>query len=961
VKPAHAALDRLALLWRGHVDRHLRRLSLLGLLVAILALSHLARVGTVAARAATALTLAILAVGLIIRSIRRARSWRRPEAVARRAIGATDADLAARTVRALRLADRAAHSASFGSAQLATAHLDRLIDRIRPQAVDSRARRIATRLQYGSLALALLAAVLLLVVPFRVIEGLDVLFARRGIAPLALDWLEQAVLVSHPPAYLHQPDVTVETEGDVELPKGSVLTLRGTPKRAGRRLLLWDGAREVPFVGDASGGVVAHWTVGDTMDLNVAARFGRVLVQDPLHVRIEAVADEAPVVVLDGAPRTVRLLDAPIVDVQYDATDDHGLREVALVLRSGTREERRVLVKLDGETRHDRGGYRLRATDPFFRRALGPVEVVVQALDNDAVTGPKWGESATLTIIVPHVGESEAERFAAVTRFRDAAVDAAAFRIEADPAQLGTAASRREHVRLEREATDRLHQRLDEMLAGSYGGIRLSGDARMLALGQMRKLDEAFAREARAATAASHVKHRKATEDLAILVDAALGRLDVRDSAATARRLSEVADDAALGAQEVRTAENTARGRSRLQSAIGILDGGGAELRRLGALGRDLGEIVAADLKRIRRAHSADDYLHAELAARDLAARLRKPGPSFGAARRGGVEAGGTGTTGSAGSDDARRIAREVQELEELVHDHAAEIASVERALADASTSSDIDDLRTEAREHARAVREAVRLLPHSGAEPGTAEAAAADGRVQALAMADDLERGDPAGATSSGRRAIDHLRRAQREPLGRDPLYDDDVRGDARRAAEKLDPELGWAQRALERLRERVSQRAADELRGISPRENAVADRGHDFARRGKQDTGSLPGQTIDRLEEAVAAMREAARSLGEGRGERALERQRAAQRLLEMARPEEADERDADGQDGSSPDDRNGDVRATSAGPVPIPGAADHKGPEAFRKRVLEGLGTGSDPRLREAVKRYAEGLLR
>ena len=33
----------------------------------------------------------------------------------------------------------------------------------------------------------------------------------------------------------------------------------------------------------------------------------------------------------------------------------------------------------------------------------------------------------------------------------------------------------------------------------------------------------------------------------------------------------------------------------------------------------------------------------------------------------------------------------------------------------------------------------------------------------------------------------------------------------------------------------------------------------------------------------------------------------------------------------------------------------------PEEFRKRVLKGLGGPADPLLREAVKRYAEGLLK
>ena len=42
-------------------------------------------------------------------------------------------------------------------------------------------------------------------------------------------------------------------------------------------------------------------------------------------------------------------------------------------------------------------------------------------------------------------------------------------------------------------------------------------------------------------------------------------------------------------------------------------------------------------------------------------------------------------------------------------------------------------------------------------------------------------------------------------------------------------------------------------------------------------------------------------------------------------------------------------------------IPKADAHKGPEEFRKRVIKGLGQPSGGRLKDAVKRYAEGLLR
>jgi hypothetical protein len=98
---------------------------------------------------------------------------------------------------------------------------------------------------------------------------------------------------------------------------------------------------------------------------------------------------------------------------------------------------------------------------------------------------------------------------------------------------------------------------------------------------------------------------------------------------------------------------------------------------------------------------------------------------------------------------------------------------------------------------------------------------------------------------------------------------------------------------------------------------------------------------------------MRDAEQALREGDGERGLERQREAQRLLEMAQePQDNGQEDGRSQDG---DDRE------MAKDAEVPGKDKHKGPEEFRRRVMEGLGKSSDPRLREAVRRFAEGLLK
>ena len=84
-------------------------------------------------------------------------------------------------------------------------------------------------------------------------------------------------------------------------------------------------------------------------------------------MNLEVIMDEPPKVTLDGAPREVRLAEVnEAIAIHYEATDDHGLRDVELVLRAGNREERRELARLDGETTSFSGATLLSVRDPFF-------------------------------------------------------------------------------------------------------------------------------------------------------------------------------------------------------------------------------------------------------------------------------------------------------------------------------------------------------------------------------------------------------------------------------------------------------------------------------------------------------------------------------------------------------------------------------------------------------------------
>ena len=88
------------------------------------------------------------------------------------------------------------------------------------------------------------------------------------------------------------------------------------------------------------------------------------------------------------------------------------------------------------------------------------------------------------------------------------------------------------------------------------------------------------------------------------------------------------------------------------------------------------------------------------------------------------------------------------------------------------------------------------------------------------------------------------------------------------------------------------------------------------------------------------------------QGQVDRALELQRETQRQLEQAKEAMGKPTDQDHGEGGERDD---------LAQIDIPKADQHKGPEEFRKRVIKGLGQPSSGRHKDAVRRYAEGLLR
>ncbi len=917
--------------------------------------------GTMPARlGALSVFVVTTAIAVALR-IREQRLFRDPVLTIQRVAGGVDPELAERAIRSLSLLRP--ETSRGASAELAELHVRRTLAALPHQEVV----RVAARrgVMFGAAALVIAATNLAACAtnPWGVMEGLDILVARGGVAPVGMAWLADPDFRARPPDYLHLEEHAVVAYQDVALPRGTLLTVRGVPVHTGRRLVLTDGMAEVPFVEDGAGHVVARWPLAESAKLRVVARFGDVVIPDSQDTVMTSIPDGAPIVALDGAPRRIVLAsdeDASEIPVRYEATDDHGLREVHLVMRTGGREERRVLARLDGETRMDRGGYTLRASDPFIRRSHAPIEIRVEAKDSDPVTGPKWGVSDAILVIPPEVGEPEARRLLGLMRLRDVLVDTLAWRLGNALPQ--DAKERRAFLDRETRFDDEVSELLESTLSASYAGVRVPGRLAAMLRGRARKVKEAVSNQARSPSTKAHSVVVKATERMVLVVDAIVRGQGVKDSREIAKELGDVADELATSASLAQKSAEKARGTARMDAAGMVLGGGARSLRKLGALGRDLFEIVEMDLLRIERARNEADLPHAVLAAQDLATRLRQPDPSFGASggrpsHAGGETGGGRGAPGAdsnEGSDIEQAFNEAAQQLEKLAAEHAGHVGKVEQAIANATSDDDQKALTDEAKKHAQKVRDASRPLPTvgGGSDSWTSKGAAA--REHAEQMAKALEQGNPSDAVQSGRSAMAALeeakRAAGRERWGRrvDSAADKTV-DEARRG---LEAEVTWAERKLDEMRKKAAQRAGAELRQHGDAESEFADKARDIAKKGRDQEG-LPPSALEALQRAEQAAREAAHALKQGDADKGLAHQREAQQRLEMAK-------DALG-DGEASQGEGDEDRAAGQEHADIPKADAHKGPEEFRKRVIKGLGLPSGGRLKDAVKRYAEGLLR
>jgi hypothetical protein len=296
-----------------------------------------------------------------------------------------------------------------------------------------------------------------------------------------------------------------------------------------------------------------------------------------------------------------------------------------------------------------------------------------------------------------------------------------------------------------------------------------------------------------------------------------------------------------------------------------------------------------------------------------------------------------------------------------LAREHESSLRGVESALDDASRFEPSEADKKRAKELADKVREAADPLPLPGQEFGSPRAAAALSREHANAAAQALENLSLKEAKESAENALGSLDQAEQRAEG-----GEDMREEFKSLRNALHEALDFTNREMERRRTEAAVRAKGALDQASEAEKELAERAERFAS-GKDDAKlALPHDKAEDLERASSVMKEASQELSAGHGDRGVELQREAQRLLEKSRlgrsnePDQSAARDSKAARPEPAEQRGEDGEAIALG-GDVPGPDERARAEEFRRRVLRGLGRERSERLSPAVKRYTEGLLK
>jgi hypothetical protein len=775
------------------------------------------------------------------------------------------------------------------------------------------------------------------------------------------------------PGYLDLEPIALPSAGDLEVPRGTTIELVVHPRISARTASVELGAEKVRLRLEGEswhGSVIAR----ESGWLRITLEEDGVALTDARQRRVTATADHAPEVFFlePDSDRVIELADE--IRIDWEATDDHGVRAVDLIVRTPAGEQRRRLARTSSGETSARGSDYVRAT--MFGLAPGQtMELRIEATDGDTVVGPNIGRSQIRKLEIASEASRRAAEIDEASALLDLAVDALADRLEnpleadTDPiARFSIVETSSELLRSTLSRAAQSGRRRDARSASSLES--LAGSLRS-ELGRERRLYRPRPGPLESLVAGDE-RVVGELEDIALALREHLEEAQIEDAAAVARELEALRREISSLLAELRRTESE-EARQRLMEAIA---NAAARMRDLEARLAEMQENVPDEFMNVDMAdaEAARDALaqldeaveRADLAAAEralldlerrinaLASALREGQQAFGAARMGPRE--------RALADALDRVAG----LESEERDLAGSTNDVRRRATERALDETGARNESAAQELAERARELGESYGSSSLDVGSDRESIARVRARLDDIEDALAAGDLAEAqrmADEGANDADALARN----LELDALMFPGHDGETRRAAEtarRLERELrelrGGVERAIPRVNEFVDERDRGDLQASAERQRAAIDAASALERAFEEgpDGTPLDPDAASAMGEIRQAMENALRSLRENDPVDASRAQDdAAEALAELRRrlEESSSSQGGGGSDGEGSQDRAPDEE------VEIPGADAFRGPAEMRRRILDAMREGAPDGYDARVRRYYEELLR
>ena len=284
------------------------------------------------------------------------------------------------------------------SRELAAAHVEEVLRRVeaplRQAASDRRSLVLAARAALGT-ATAFLLGMSIWPQDFGRLMGVGV--PEPGPARRAEPITGDVSITYHYPAYTGLPPRTIEgTTGELSALRGTEARIETRADRPVARAYVEIDGVALPL--EVEGGRILRGTIRLQSSTRYAFRFdderGRVVARGP-EIAITVLDDQSPSVRIEAPVAELVVTERDTVEIQYEATDDFGVSRLELVYKVGPTEEQTIPL---GSPRETPRRVSKSFTWDLATLDLRPGETVtyyVRAQDNDAVSGPKWGQSPT--------------------------------------------------------------------------------------------------------------------------------------------------------------------------------------------------------------------------------------------------------------------------------------------------------------------------------------------------------------------------------------------------------------------------------------------------------------------------------------------------------------------------------------------------------------------------------------